>query len=66
MPSPTNVSSARSTPPDGKAIERHKTAITDDDALLKWSRLSHFTPTVWTVLIGTLMARTSYFMLGPF
>ncbi|MEZ8739852.1 MDR family MFS transporter [Photobacterium swingsii] len=66
MPSPTNVSSTRSTPPDGKAIERHKTVVTDDDALLKWSRLSHFTPTVWTVLIGTLMARTSYFMAWPF
>ncbi|WP_438269833.1 MDR family MFS transporter [Photobacterium sanguinicancri] len=45
---------------------KNSVPIADDEPLLKWSRLSHFTPTVWTVLIGTLMARTSYFMAWPF
>lgn len=36
------------------------------DSLFQWQRVSRFTPTVWTVLFGTLVARTSYFMAWPF
>ena len=36
------------------------------DSLFQWQRISRFTPTVWTILFGTLVARTSYFMAWPF
>ncbi|WP_222709927.1 MDR family MFS transporter [Reinekea thalattae] len=34
--------------------------------LLQWRRLKSFNTPVWTVLIGSLLARTSYFMAWPY
>ncbi|MUK49333.1 MDR family MFS transporter [Aliivibrio fischeri] len=36
------------------------------DSVLQWSRLSRFNHMIWTVLTGTLLARTTYFMAWPF
>lgn len=36
------------------------------NSLFQWSRITRFNSSVWTVLIGTLLARTSYFMAWPF
>lgn len=37
-----------------------------DENMLQWKRLSRFNTTIWTVLVGTLLARTTYFMAWPF
>lgn len=36
------------------------------DSVLQWNRLSRFNHMIWTVLTGTLLARTTYFMAWPF
>lgn len=40
--------------------------MTDDGSLFQWQRVGHFNLPIWTVLSGTLLARTSYFMAWPF
>ncbi len=37
-----------------------------EGSLFQWSRIRRFNFSVWTVLIGVLIARTSYFMAWPF
>ena len=37
-----------------------------EGSLFQWSRIKRFNFSVWTVLIGILIARTSYFMAWPF
>ncbi|ELO1773178.1 MFS transporter [Vibrio fluvialis] len=36
------------------------------ESLFKWQRIQRFNFSVWTVLAGTLFARTSFFMAWPF
>lgn len=36
------------------------------ESLFQWQRIQRFNFTVWTVLSGTLLARTSYFMAWPY
>ncbi|MUJ37154.1 MDR family MFS transporter [Aliivibrio fischeri] len=38
----------------------------EKNSVLQWSRLSRFNHMIWTVLTGTLLARTTYFMAWPF
>ncbi|KOE81601.1 MFS transporter [Vibrio aestuarianus] len=37
-----------------------------EDSLFQWERVQRFNFSVWTVLTGTLIARTSFFMAWPF
>ena len=37
-----------------------------DESLFRWDRVRRFTSPVWTVLLGTLLVRTTYFMAWPF
>lgn len=37
-----------------------------EQSLFQWERVKRFNFSVWTVLIGVLIARTSYFMAWPF
>lgn len=37
-----------------------------EDSLFQWERVQRFNFSVWTVLMGTLIARTSFFMAWPF
>lgn len=37
-----------------------------DQSLFQWERIKRFNLPVWTVLIGVLIARTSFFMAWPF
>lgn len=38
----------------------------ENSSVLQWGRLSRFNHIIWTVLVGTLLARTTYFMAWPF
>ena len=38
----------------------------ESGSVLQWGRLSRFNHIIWTVLVGTLLARTTYFMAWPF
>ncbi len=38
----------------------------NQDSLFQWYRIQRFNFTIWTVLSGTLLARTSYFMAWPY
>lgn len=38
----------------------------ESGSVLQWDRLSRFNHIIWTVLVGTLLARTTYFMAWPF
>ncbi len=38
----------------------------DDSSLFQWQRVKRFNFSIWTVLVGVLIARTSYFMAWPF
>ncbi len=40
--------------------------MAQNETLFQWKRVRRFNFSVWTVLIGTLLARTSYFMAWPF
>lgn len=33
---------------------------------MSWALLRQFPPLVWTVILGTFMVRTSYYMVWPF
>lgn len=46
-------------------IENDNT-IEESNSVLQWSRLGRFNHIIWTVLVGTLLARTTYFMAWPF
>lgn len=37
-----------------------------NESVLQWRRFSRFNHIIWTVLVGTLLARTTYFMAWPF
>ncbi|MGF1763183.1 MDR family MFS transporter [Aliivibrio kagoshimensis] len=43
-----------------------KVDAVEKDNMLQLTRLTRFNTTIWTVLIGTLLARTTYFMAWPF
>ncbi len=47
----------------GKSKEK---GIESSESLFQWERVGRFNFPVWTVLIGTLFARTSFFMAWPF
>ena len=40
--------------------------LTDQTGIVQWQRVKRFNAPIWTVLIGTLLARTTYFMAWPF
>ncbi|MGD8110769.1 MDR family MFS transporter [Vibrio sp. TRT 17S01] len=40
--------------------------MTQQESLFQWQRVQRFNFSVWTVLSGVLLARTSYFMAWPF
>ncbi len=41
-------------------------ATEGSESLFQWERVGRFNFPVWTVLIGTLFARTSFLWLGHF